>query len=539
MSNVTHAPVASLHDGVGSPSPAHPSPRGGLRLRLRGAVATHWLFGLVFLLAAALRLLTALTYRPALEYVQDSFDYLGNAHTLVPSVIRPAGYPFFLKVLGQTSQLAVVPVVQHLLGLATGVLVYAVVHRLGARWWLAALAAAPLLLDSYQIYVEQFVLAETLFTFLTVLALAALLWSERVSPLVCVAVGVLLATAALTRTVGLAVLVPAVAYLLVRRAGVLRLACLVLSAGLVLVGYASWFKAEHGHVALEAYSGYFLAGRVEPFAQCTGLSLPPAQQALCDPRPVQAHDNSDWYVWNPGSPLRRPVVPAGTDRNAVAGDFARAIIRHQPGDYLRTVTGDVLHYFRVSRQTGPQDGPVATWRFRQTDAAPPWQPEYPPADPYVNQWTWPGAAVIDGVIMGSHGFNDKQEAIGLDRQRAGWLAGYQRFGYTPGPLLALGFLLGLLAGVGRLRREDRRLRWAAALCATGGLLMLLTPAVSASFDYRYILPALPLMSAAGVLGVVLIEKRLRARREAGRTGDGRTGDGRTGDGSVGSGSRLA
>jgi hypothetical protein len=171
---------------------------------------------------AVLRGLTTLAYRPAMEFVQDSFDYLGDARSLAPSVIRPLGYPLFLRALSVTGRFGLVAVAQHLLGLAMAVMLYQLLLRLGVRPWLAALATAPLLLDAYAVYMEQFVLAETLFGFLALAGFVVLLWRLRPSAAACALAAALLACAALTRTVGLALLAPALGYLLVTRAGVRR-----------------------------------------------------------------------------------------------------------------------------------------------------------------------------------------------------------------------------------------------------------------------------------------------------------------------------
>ena len=89
-----------------------------------------------------------------------------------PESIRPAGYPAFLRAVLWVHDLAVVPAVQHLLGLATGTLVYALVRRLGIGPVGACIAAAPVLFDAYQLNIEQHILSEALFTLLVVAALA-------------------------------------------------------------------------------------------------------------------------------------------------------------------------------------------------------------------------------------------------------------------------------------------------------------------------------------------------------------------------------
>lgn len=455
-----------------------------------------------------LRVLTTLTYRPAMQFVQDSFDYLHDAEQMVPSVIRPLGYPLFLRVLSVTGRLGVVPVAQHLLGLATGVLIYALLRRLGARSWMAALGAAPILLDGYQIYLEQFVLAETLFVFLVVGALVALLWADRPPPAACAAAGALLAAAALTRTVGVLLLVPAAGYVLLRQLGIRRLAFMAVPAAVLLGGYAVLFHAEHGEYRLVAYEGYFLAGRVSPFAQCTTLDLPPQEQALCDQRPPAERPGPDWYSFMPGSPLRDPDGPRGIERNTVAGSYARRVIRNQPGDYVATVAVDLARYFSPSRATGPRDYPAEMLQFRTEYTAQPWEPLYPPVDPYVDAWTWPGPTMSYGTLVAAHGFAMDEVRPSFDVAMAWRLRSYQRYVYTPGPVLGLALLAGVLAGVGRVPAEFRRLRWAALTLAAYGFVMLLVASATVGFDYRHLLPTLPLLPPAGVIGATLLQQRL-------------------------------
>ncbi|MGI9079805.1 MAG: hypothetical protein ACR2GF_03135 [Acidimicrobiales bacterium] len=456
---------------------------------------------------AVLRILTVVAYRPAMEFVQDSFDYLGDARSLTPGVIRPLGYPAFLRLLASTGHFGVVPVVQHLLGLIMAVMLYALLRRFGAWPWLAALGVAPLLLDGYQVYMEQFVLAETVFEFLVVAALVALLWRERPSVALCALAGGLLGMSALTRTVGLALLVPAFAFLVVRRVGVRRVAAFAGAAVVLLGAYAGWYRAEHGNLAFGSFDGYFLAGRVEPFADCRGAHLPVQERRLCDDRPTAARPGPDWYVWNPDSPLRSPAIAPGTDRNALAGAFARDVIANQPGAYTSTVVHDLVHYFSLVRTTGRHDGPVQTFQFRTSFTADPWQPATPPSDPHVWQWTWPGASVHYGTIVATHGFALNQVNPRLNTGVATVLRNYQRVGYTPGPLLAAALVLALASGIARLTPGQRRLWWVAGLFVGTGVVMLVVPATTASFDFRYLLPTLTVLPAGGVLGVMVLARR--------------------------------
>jgi hypothetical protein len=498
---------------------AAPSPSSLRRAARPLALAgRHRLFTALLVAGTILRVLTTMAYRPAMQFVQDSFDYLEGARHLTPGIIRPMGYPLFLRALSLGDRLTLVPITQHLLGLAMAVAVYALVRHLGGRRGWAALAAAPLLLDPYQVYLEQFLMAETLFEALTVGAVLLLLWHERPSPLACAVAGLGLAASALTRSAGLLLIVPAAGFLVARRAGWLRVACLAAAAVVLLGSYATWFHQVHGSFALEAYDGYFLAGRVEPFADCRGLSLSARERLLCDDRPPARRQGSDWFIWNPDSPMRRKEVPTGTDRNAVAASFARKVLRNQPGDYLHVVLTDTLHYLSFGRHTGAKDNPVQSWQYRTSFSADPWQPEHPPADPYVYQWTWPGRAAEYNTTVARHGFSFEQVRPRLNRSVASRLRTYQRYVYTPGPVLGAFVLAGLLVGVGRLRREDRRLRWSAAFLAVSGLLLPLTAAATSTFDYRYLVPSLPLLATAGALSLTLGERRLAAHRR--RTGGG-------------------
>ena len=476
---------------------------------------TDWPLVLVVAMGAVLRAVTSLAYRPAMAFLQDSFDYLSDAEQLQPGVIRPLGYPLFLRALSVGGRLELVPVVQHLLGLAAGIGLYLLLRHLGARPWPAVLGAGPVLLDGYQIYLEQFVMAETLFAVLVVAAVVVLLWSDSPGPSACAAVGAVLAVAALTRTVGLLLLPPALGYLVLRRVGPGPVACAAGAAVAVLGAYAVWFQASHGRMALQAYTGYFLAGRVEPFADCDGVSLPPNQQPLCDGRPVAERPSADWYVWNPDAPLRRLDGAAIEDRNALASRFARRVIREQPGDYLSSILSDTARYLSPMRATGPRDFPVAAWRFRTGFSPDSWRPVEPPPDPYVGGWTWPGPSVVDGVTVAAHGFELAQVRPALDGPLARGLVRYQRYGHS-GPVLALCVLLGLLAGAGRLvDPRRRRLRHGAGLLAVCGLAVLAGPAATSVFDFRYVLPALVLLPPAGALGLTLLLERAVDRRRAG------------------------
>src|SRR5258708_8737033 len=146
----------------------------------------------------------------------------------------PVGYKGPLRAILLVGNFDAVAAVQHLLGLAMAVVLYLLLLRRGVPRWLAALATAPVLLDAYQVQIEQTIMPDTWFEALIVADLAILLWPaarpppEGVVPPAAgagpswrrvVAAGVVLGTSATVAQVGEALILPAVLYLLAAGGG--------------------------------------------------------------------------------------------------------------------------------------------------------------------------------------------------------------------------------------------------------------------------------------------------------------------------------
>ena len=159
------------------------------RQRVRTGARRHWVFLAVLGVGFALRVVTQIAYRPALLYI-DSYRYLGNLHDLDPAQnSQPIGYiALLLRPVLSVGNLAVVAGVQHIIGLGMGVAIYALLVRLGVRRWVAVLAAVPVLLDAYQLQIEQNIMSETLFEALILAAVVLLLWT-RPPPIAALAIG--------------------------------------------------------------------------------------------------------------------------------------------------------------------------------------------------------------------------------------------------------------------------------------------------------------------------------------------------------------
>ncbi|HEY3687182.1 MAG TPA: phospholipid carrier-dependent glycosyltransferase [Streptosporangiaceae bacterium] len=422
-------------------------------------------------IATVLRVVTALGYRGAFWF-SDSFDYVDTARRLYPHEVRPDGYAFWLLVLRPFGSFTVVTASQHLMGLAMGVLVYAVACRRGVRRWVAALAAVPVLFDAYEIQLEHIVLSDTWFMFLVVLAVAVLLWPGRPpSARRAAVVGLLLALATLTRSVGLPLLVVFGAYLVVRRVGWRPLVAVVAACALPLAVYAVWFHSWRGSYALSGSDGAFMYGRATTFADCA--AMPPRLRPMCPREPVGARPAPQHYIWDPGAPLNRAYPDKFAHQaNAAEREFAVRAIAASPGAYARTVALDTLRAFAPGRPVYPDRATYELYTFPE-HVTQDWARTRGPAAASTARY---GGGITTHVV----------------EPYAGFMRAYQRAVTLPGPVLAIIVAAGAVLIVVRRRSSGR----AAALPWCLGAALLVAPAATAQFDYRYVLPAVPLVCLA-------------------------------------------
>lgn len=480
-----------------SPNGRWPGRGPGARRRLAVWSRRHWCFVIVFFAGFALRVITQIAYRPILLYI-DSFRYLENFRALDPTKSEPIGYnAIMLRPLLEVGNLMTVAVVQHLIGLAMGAALYALLLRYRVRPWLAALAVAPVLLDAYQLQIEHNLLAETLFEALILAGVVVLLWNRRPSVRALVVAGVLLGVSVSVRSVALPVVVPAALFAaLVSPAGWRRLgraAVLTAAFALPVLGYVAYFSAVSGTVGLATGDAALLYGRAATIVDCRHLQLPSYEKVLCPPEPLGHRHGVDYYAHVDVLDMRvKP--PPGETVNQVLRNFALRTFRHQPLDFVHAVFDDFAKGFALSPTTAHNDVPVYRWQFQRS---------YP---------RWPGYSAHAETER--YGGGKPTTYTALTR----FLRAYQlSVGFVPGPLIALAFLAGLLgaAGVGRARRSGLR---AACLLPTLTGLTLLVAADLFEFSWRYQLPALVFAPLGGVLGVTAMLRR-SPRPEEGDTGD--------------------
>lgn len=457
----------------------------------RGFARANWLFLMLAAVGIALRVVASIAYDPALLR-KDAVGYLRVASLPPrPWQFHPIVYPTFLRALPFDWELAVVPAAQHVMGMGIAALIYATLVRLNVRRWLAALAAAPILLDAYQLNLEQHVLAETLFELLLVVGCALLLWRRPLGIGIAALAGVAFAAAALTRSIGIVAFAPALlaalllAWELPWRARLARPAALAALFVLPLLAYAAWFQAWHGHFALTSYSGRFLYGRVAPLADCSRFSVPQREAELCPEQPIGQRPTPNEFVWSRKlSPIYRVDVPAGERLDEVVGDFTRRVIVNQPLDYLEAVGSDLVRAFAPVRDSRRNEIPVSPFRFGAVYFAPgedrDWARSSPPRYPL------------------------RYDLVRADSRLASFLRTYQRFAYTPGPLLALAVILGFVAALGVGHARESGLRSAALLFAGVGFVLVLGSVASTVFSWRYQLPQIVLLPPAAAVGLTAL-----------------------------------
>lgn len=433
----------------------------------------HKWFLVVLGLGTVLRALAMLGYRPALWF-PDSYTYIVTVFRPRPDLVRPAGYSLFLKLLEPLHAFGAVTVAQHLLGLATGVLIYRAARR--APKWAATLATVPVLLDAYQVELEHLLVSDTLFMFL-VAAAVALCTTQR--PATVAAIGLLLAAATLTRTIGQPLIVVLAAWFVLRRR--FRLTAVLLAAALVpVIAYGAWFYASYQRVGLVGANGAFLYARTMSFADCARMNPPDDLKVLCDPRPPERRPPSQEYIWAKDSPLvLLPGITFTKENDDLAARFATLAITTQPLDYAASVLDELARTFRWDRPIYPDAEIYGYYQFPVTEPGPPGR--YP------------------AQVGAEYAKLYEQGAIGTEivEPYAGWLRAYQSMARMPG-LVLLGLLLVPPVAAIVRRRAGVRLSGPPAWLVpwSVAVVLLITPAAAAEFDYRYVLPAVPLACLA-------------------------------------------
>jgi hypothetical protein len=478
--------------------------------RLRALARGNRLFAFALGGGAFLRLLAMIGYPGVLWFPGDSYVYLGAALRLRPDLSKSTGYSLFLRALEPFHSLIVVSLVQHLMGLAVAVMMYALLRRarVSLRW--ATVATLPVLFDGFQIELEHMVMAETLFTFLVMVAMTLLLWPARPSWPATLLAGLLVGYAVTVRTEGLPVPVLLAAFLLLRRMGWRQVTAIVAGSAVPILAYMAWFHSWTGDYGLTRSDGFYLWGRVSSFAECSVIKPPADERKLCLTTPVADRKPPGSLIWHAPQVHQLAGGPVSAANNRLLRDFAIRAVEAQPLAYAHAIVNGIGLAVDWRRYKYPSAGTVAAYNFHL-------HPQVVPD----HSWIHGGTAAQDAHTYGGTGPSRVIEPFAV------LIAGYQRLFYTYGPL----FGAILLTGLGGLIRVQRRPRVSREQSGSreqsdsheqsdsrrpvariqryrgGGsmlpwvtaVVLLVFPIAAADFDYRYLLPVLPFACLAAGL----------------------------------------
>jgi hypothetical protein len=463
-------------------------------------------------LGVLLRALLWLEYSPAMMNNPDATAYLKMAVSgLFVDPARPAGYPAFLRVLHEVStRIEFTIAIQHLLGILTGVLLYATVRRVGAPVWAGVIAAAAVLLSLDQIQFEHSLQAEGPFTFALAFVLYAAVRAledprELLAPITSrhlwlAGAAVALGTAAWTRAIGVPLIPFFALWVVLAIPGRIwtRLAhgalVSVLAGGFVLL-YFSLNQSQTGHFGLTQSTGWALYARTAPFADCSQFEPPAGTEALCEGTNPRRRNAPDFYAWVPESPAY-DVFGEPPNGNEQLNAFAREVIIHQPLYYMWVSFRDFSRYFFP----GLNDEQI-------------YIVDYPYLDLDRRQ------RPVERDVLAAHQsyYTDMEVSIGDDLTA---LTDLQQVLRVP-PFLMFQALLLAVAGIFLGRGRQRA---AIALLLGVAVLGLAIPSATVSYNARYATPFAGPLVAAGAIGLWLVIRRLTAARTptraAARSGEG-------------------
>jgi hypothetical protein len=457
------------------------------RIALGARRPTTIALGAIVLAGLALRLYFMVQWRPALVGFPDTSIYLMDAQTGVfNDPLRVDGYSEFLRLMhGLRPHLSFAILVQHLLGIASGLLLFGAVHRCGFPRGVALAPAAVVILGGSELLVEHAVLTEAVFIFLVDLALYAIVRAGRGNWAWAILAGLALGTALDDRSVGLALLVVLVPVVLLTLPGpwrkrASRVGIVVAAATVPIAGYLYAHEQAVGYGGFTG-SGYFdLYGRVAPFAECSKFHPPAGTTNLCIHIPRSKREgNAVWEFTGISPAVRVFGEPDATapkpGENSKLLAFSEAAIIGQPLDYLESAGRDLVRIVDPSFSSSPH---VGNRGYGNTPES------------LANYYFNPQYLALDQRVIGEYYAGDGE----IHRSVAALLR-YERDTRIEGPLMALLLLLAILAPIVTAGKQRR----ASLLFGATALVLLTAPIFASEYDYRFTIPAFgPLVATASI-----------------------------------------
>lgn len=477
----------------GAPIPQRWSADRAMRLVLAGAA----LFHLAWFLAS----------RTPIPPGNDANRYLVSAFTpdgLFSDLFAPSGYPLFMHVVGVLPARAEsIALAQHLLALLTAWMVWLIGRRIAERldvsaWWAVPGAAfvglnGDLGFYAHAIMTENLSIALIVLTALLAERLTAHGDSTRRMILLAAAIGALLAANQTVRTVAGPTLAVLVGLSLIWVAGwrqrLSAAATVIATASLVMGGYLlAVDQSKHQQTGLGGMDGWYLYARTASFQDCSRFQPRSDLRDLCITTPPADRPGVFAYVYSyPEFEQQTPAVakygshPLGNDD---LREFARQTILSQPLAYVETVGRDLLRY------VAPTAGTL--------------KPYSGPGPEFQELTTLPAKTVGDEAL----------EALGSEYDPgplAAPMEAWMQISRLP-PLVLIAFVLLPLLGLLRLRGTG----WAGTVVPmwVAALVSATLPVMVGSYEHRFMLPALVLLSITGPMTIAALLSSSQAARRA-------------------------
>jgi Dolichyl-phosphate-mannose-protein mannosyltransferase len=471
---------------------------------VRAGLRAHRGFAIVLALALVVHFLAWVAFHPGL-FFPDSYPYLGLgwASNGFPDLRfdRPSGYPIMLWLLEPLTGKSVAPValIQQLMVIAVGVLVYAALVRMNVRRWLATLVAALVLFDSYLLVLADNLLADVPAMLLVAvgvyLVLRTPLPTTRARAVAAAAAGGLaLGLSVPVHVASLFILPVAFLYVVWARRDWRVVLAVLIGMAVPVLGYMTWHKHDAQTFGFTRTEGWFLFARIAKIGTCGDAPIPKSARILC-PQMYNPAPTVGQNIWGGTlSPARRAynAGPQQEDINVNRNlrHFAIVIILDRPWTYTRMIGRDVLRYFTPGEKD-PDGGDVSVTASVQP------LPQDPIRRGTLRAW--------------APGYDDEPD---LPR------AAVNAYGnlHTPRPLLGvLTLLAAVILAIGivlpkRLKLPHRR---EAFLLLGGALALVIGATATSAFVFRYLVTCLPFLWA----GMALVASDLldlRAERRASR-----------------------
>jgi hypothetical protein len=460
--------------------------------RVVDAVRASWPAGaagrvLLGLLIAgtALRVLATISLWPT-TILEDGYQNFANANPFLDPQ-HPAGSALILRALGAvTREIAVIVSLQHLIGVASALLLGAGVRRITGSTWAGLLPAAIILIDPDEVFLEHSIMSESWEVLATSVGLYAAVRafdgpdSWRVWP---VLTGLALGIAATIRTAALPIVgVTALALLVGERGTRKRWRAPIVVAGtaaIVLLAFAGANAKFGDRFGIAPSPGWYLYGRVAQFADCNRFTPPPGTAALCQRTPVSKRQSGYYYMFDPKAPATRLFGTFGTfgKDDSLIGGWAKRALQAQFGDFLSTAWSYLRSYYVPSSRPA---------RLKSSTGL----------DPQLD-FTYAGnvfyvAAGLDALKAFFKPFSLHRLGWGLSVLREWQLV--VRFGATALFLTTILTLIGPVIG-------PRRSRVGVILFGLGGLSLIGAPALTGTYSGRHTVTMAGLLMAAAAITI--------------------------------------